>query len=231
MEMNDIRWFHTIDLGGGRYTPGFDDTLSKIPRLQLPDSLDGKSCLDIGSWDGAYSFECERRGATRVLATDWYCWSGPGWGTKAGFEFAHRALRSRVESTEIDVLDISPDRVGTFDVVLFLGVLYHMRHPLLALERVASVCKGLLVLETETAHMWTSRPALRYFLDDDDWCAPNTAWLRRALHDVGFERVETVWSVPAPLRLGRSMKRWWRRPGARLWDELGRGRVVVHATR
>jgi tRNA (mo5U34)-methyltransferase len=141
-------------------------------------------------------------------------------------------LRSKVEDREIDVLDLSPQSVGTFDVVLFLGVLYHMRHPLLAIERVASVCRELLVLETETAGMWTSYPSMRYFLDDDDWCAPNLAWLHRALGDVGFKTVTTVWSIPAPLRLARSAKRWWlRRPKARLRDELGRGRVVVHARR
>ena len=69
-------------------------------------------------------------------------------GTKAGFELARKALDSKVEDLSIDVLDLSPERIGEFDLVLILGVLYHMRHPLLALERVASVTKDQLVLET-----------------------------------------------------------------------------------
>ena len=105
--------------------------------------------IDIGAWDGFFSFEAERRGAARVLAVDSFCWSGAGWGKKAGFELAREALRSKVEDAEIEVLDLDPNRIGVFDVVLFLGVLYHMRHPLLALEKVAAVTKGLLVLEAK----------------------------------------------------------------------------------
>jgi tRNA (mo5U34)-methyltransferase len=123
----------------------------RLARLDLPASLEGRTVLDVGAWDGFFSFEAERRGASRVVATDHYSWHGLGWGTgdgKAGFELARTALGSRVEDVDIDVMDLSPERVGTFDVVLFLGVLYHLRHPLLALERIASVADDLLVAET-----------------------------------------------------------------------------------
>ncbi len=73
-----ITWYHTIDLGNGVITPGEGDTPDRIPRLGMPGDLSGLTVLDIGAWDGAYSFEAERRGAGRVLATDSYCWSGPG---------------------------------------------------------------------------------------------------------------------------------------------------------
>ena len=96
----------------------------------------GLSVLDIGAWDGFFSFECERRGASRVVAADYFSWHGSGWGTKAGFTLARDVLGSKVEDVDIDVMDLTPERVGTFDLVLFLGVLYHLRHPLLALERV-----------------------------------------------------------------------------------------------
>ena len=66
------------------------------------------SVLDVGAWDGFFSFEAERRGAARVLAIDSFSWEGDGWGSKAGFELAHEALGSRVESRTIDVLDLSP---------------------------------------------------------------------------------------------------------------------------
>src|SRR5437879_7385162 len=125
-----IRWWHTIDLGGGVITPGASDNLKTLPKLGLPERLDGKAVLDIGAWDGFFSFEAERRGAARVLATDSFSWDGSNWSTKAGFQLARRALGSRVEDETIDVLDLAPERSGTFDVVLFLGALYHMRHPM-----------------------------------------------------------------------------------------------------
>lgn len=231
VEINEIRWFHTMPLGDGILTPGRDPTPRRMRQLQLPDRLGGKSVLDIGAWDGAYSFECERRGAKRVLATDSYCWSGPGWGTKAGFEFARRTLNSNVQDMEIAPLEIGPERVGQFDIVLFLGVLYHMRHPLLALERAASVCDDLMIIDTETAHPFTTRPMVRYFLEGDNWCAPNMAWLRSALADLGFSRIRVVWQVRNPLvRALRSIRR--HRLGAGpLWYQLGRGRVMLHASR
>src|SRR5262245_51325353 len=133
-----LNWWHKIDLGHGIVTPGPDPTPARLPELQIPHDLTGLSVLDIGAWDGFFSFEAERRGARRVLATDSFCWGQGGWGTKAAFELARRALGSRVEDLDIDPLDLSPDRLGTFDLVLFIGVLYHMRHPLLALERVFS---------------------------------------------------------------------------------------------
>jgi len=104
----------------------------------MPENLAGKTVLDVGAWDGFFSFESERRRAERVLATDSFCWSGEG-GTKAGFELARKVLNSKVEDVEMDVLDLSPENIGTFDIVLFLGVLYHMRRPLLALERPGEV--------------------------------------------------------------------------------------------
>jgi tRNA (mo5U34)-methyltransferase len=110
----------------------------------MPADLSGKAVLDIGAWDGFFSFEAERRGASRVLATDSFCWDGGGWGSKAGFELARHALKSHVEDKWIVVEDLSPETVGVFDVVFFLDVLYHMRHTLLVLERVASVTSGLL---------------------------------------------------------------------------------------
>ena len=143
-----IRWFHRIDLGEGMVTPGLDDTAAKLRRVRLPEDLRGRSVLDIGAWDGFFSFEAERRGASRVLAVDSFCWSGEGWGSKAGFQLARSVLRSKVEDAEMEVLDLAPEKIGTFDVVLFFGVLYHMRHPLLALERVASVTGSHLILET-----------------------------------------------------------------------------------
>jgi tRNA (mo5U34)-methyltransferase len=197
-----IRWYHTIDLGGGVVTRGVDDTPVRLARLNLPASLAGRTVLDVGAWDGFFSFEAERRGATRVLATDHYSWTGGGWGTKAGFELAREALGSRVEDRTIDVMDLSPDTVGTFDVVLFLGVLYHLRHPLLALERLASVTRGLLVVETVVDLLGLGRPAMAFYpgkeLNDDptNWWAPNIPAMHGMLAAAGFTKVTTITHEP-----------------------------------
>jgi tRNA (mo5U34)-methyltransferase len=148
--------------------------------------------LDVGSWDGFYAFEAERRGASRVLATDSFAWRT----AKAGFELARRVLDSHVEDMDIDVLELSPDRVGTFDVVLFLGVLYHMRHPLLALERVASVTGDHLVLETHVDLLDLPRPAMAFYPgtelngDETNWCGPNPPMVLAMLNTVGFSKAE-----------------------------------------
>jgi len=196
-----IRWYHTIDLGGGIVTRGVDDSPLRLARVQLPESLAGKSVLDIGAWDGFFSFECERRGAARVVAADHFSWHGTGWGTKAGFTLARQALGSRVEDMDIDVMDLAPERVGTFDLVLFLGVLYHLRHPFLALERVASVTRGQLILETVVDLVGFRRPAMAFYpgreLNNDptNWWGPNVPAVRGMLESLGFNQV----SVPTPL--------------------------------
>jgi tRNA (mo5U34)-methyltransferase len=200
MGMHDIDWWHSIDLGNGVVTPGRVFPAGETHKLCLPD-LTGKTVLDIGTWDGFYAFEAERRGAARVLATDSFMWHrGTG---RAGFDYAHSALGSRVESLEIDVMDLSPYVVGTFDVVLFLGVIYHLRHPLMALERVVSVVKDLLVLETYTAsntqvgreYFQETRPALVYTESESPRCydhkffGPNSALIHHWLKMVEFNAV------------------------------------------
>ena len=193
-----ISWYHTIDLGHGVTTRGVDDSPYRLARLDLPASLAGSSVLDVGAWDGFFSFEAERRGAARVVASDDYSWHGGGWGSKAGFLLAREALGSRVEDVDIDVMDLAPDRVGIFDVVFFLGVLYHLRHPLLALERIASVTRSLLVMETVVDLVGVDRPAMAFYpgkeLNDDptNWWGPNPAAVHGMLRSVGFARVRTV---------------------------------------
>jgi tRNA (mo5U34)-methyltransferase len=197
-EVEKIRWWHPIDLGGGLITPGIDVTTARLAEIRMPENLAGLSVLDIGAWDGFFSFEAERRGARRVLATDSFCWDGGGWGTKQGFELARRALGSRVEDKWIEVLDLSPDTVGTFDVVLFLGILYHMKHPLLALERVASVTKGQLIMQTQVDMLAVDRPAMAFYPgnelggDPTNWCGPNPAALEAMLETVGFRNIEIL---------------------------------------
>ena len=238
--VDSIRWYHTIDFGNGVVSRGVDDTPARLAELDLPSSLAGLSVLDIGAWDGFFSFEAERRGAARVVAADWYAWHGTGWGTangKAGFQFARSILRSSVQDVDIDVMDLSPERVGTFDVVLFLGVLYHLRHPLLALERVASVTRGLLILETVVDMVGIRRPAAAFYPDRElnndptNWWGPNVAAVHSMLSAVGFEKIRTVTPLPsAPYRAARAVSHWLRGKN-RLHLAYRQDRAAFHAHR
>ena len=208
-EIATVNWYHTIDLGNGVVTPGMDNTRDRLPGIQMPEDLTGKSVLDIGAWDGFFSFEAERRGASRVLAVDSFCWHGEGWGTKDGFNCARRILNSRVEDLEIEVLDLSTETVGIFDVVLFLSVLYHMKHPLLALERVASVCRSHLILGTRLDLADIHRPAAAFYpgaelnADPTNWWGLNSPAVKAMLQTVGFGRAEMVYSCLAAPESGK----------------------------
>ena len=234
---------HSIELAPGVVTPGLDATRDRLDLLQIPADLRGRSVLDVGAWDGFFSFEAERRGAERVLATDSFAWEGTNWSTKAGFELSRQALSSSVEDQTIDVLALSPDALGgRFDVVLCLGVLYHMKHPLLMIERVASVTGELLILETHVDMTWTRRPAMAFYpdrlgVDPTNWWGPNPEALTGMLRVAGFDHVEIVTPDTATYRAGRSLRRLPRylqgrvRQGAWPSEHPAQGRVVVHARR
>jgi tRNA (mo5U34)-methyltransferase len=227
-EVARVRWFHSIPLRRDLTTPGLEkDTGRKLRWAGLPERLDGKSVIDVGSWDGYFAFEAERRGASSVTATDHHAWNAPEYGD-AGFKLARRALESRVEQRDLDVLDHSPSAVGEFDVVLFLGVLYHMRHPLLALERMRSITRELLVLETHVEMLPTTRPVAAFYpgreLDGDDsnWWGPNIPAVRALLHAAGFSRVDVLWPKPGPAAVARAAYA----AGRGVAGRVGRGRPV-----
>ena len=229
------RWYHTIDLGSGIVTPGIDDTPQRLARLNLPQSLEGLTVLDIGAWDGFFSFECERRGAARVVATDYYSWHGGGWGNKSGFQLARDALGSRVEDVDIDVMDLTPERIGTFDLVLFLGVLYHLHHPLLALEKVAAVSGGTVIVETVVDMVGLSRPAMAFYPgtelngDPTNWWGPNPAAVIGMLETVGFHEARLMTPLPSALyRAARAVSHALRGMN-RLTAAFRQVRAVFHA--
>jgi tRNA (mo5U34)-methyltransferase len=233
-----VNWFHSIELAPGFVTPGRADTSAQIPRLHLPD-LTGKTVLDVGAWDGFFSFEAERRGASRVVALDTFSWQARGEGTgKAGFELARRALGSKVEDVEVEVMDISPETVGgSFDVVLFLGVLYHLRHPFLALEKLRSVTNELLILETHVDMVGGRRPAMAFYpgteLEDDwtNWWGPNPAAVKGMLEQSGFAETRQVHPRSAlPGRAARTVRALKGTGGTRPRTAVVRqGRAVFHA--
>ena len=231
-EVERIRWFHTIPLREDLVTPGLEpDTSAKLPHMKLPADLSGRTVLDVGTWDGFFAFEAERRGAARVVATDHHAWNAEGWGDD-GFRCAHRAFGSRVESQDVDVLDHTPERLGTFDVVLFLGVLYHMRHPLLALERMAAMTSDMLVLETHVESLGVRRPVAAFYpgaeLDGDDsnWWGPNVSAVEAMLKAAGFTRVERVFPTSRADVLARGAYK----AGRALARRVGRGDPLLPAT-
>jgi tRNA (mo5U34)-methyltransferase len=233
-----IRWFHQIDLGNGVVTPGTDRTIKKARTIKLPADLRGKSVLDIGAWDGFFSFEAERRGAERVVAIDRRVWTAPlgpdnPWSGQEGFNLARRVLGSRVEDVDVGIEELSPDRIGTFDVVLFLGVFYHLPDPLPILERVASVTGERLILETHADLLSMRRPAMAYYPTDEvhgcdtNWWGPNLALLEALLRGHGFSRIEVAHRNGLPYRVARALAR--RARGERY--RVDWGRLTVHALR
>ena len=232
----ELRWHHSLNLGHGIVTPGQDNSERKLQRLKLPASLAGKSVLDVGAWDGFFSFAAERRGASRVLATDSYCWNGShDWGSQRGFNLARTVLGSKVEAQTIDVLDLSPEKTGMFDVVLFLGVLYHMKHPLLALEHVASVTREMIVLETAVDMLGARRAAMAFYAgselgqDATNWCGPNPAAVVAMLRTVGFRRIKIISGIrPIYFRYAKAVYLKWKR-GFQFWSMARTDRIVVHA--
>jgi tRNA (mo5U34)-methyltransferase len=230
-----IRWFHSMDLAPGVRTSGIYDPSRTLGRLRLPDDMSGTTVLDVGAWDGFYSFELERRGA-KVLATDHYSWGGDGWGTRAGFDLARHALGSNVRDLEIDPSDLSPEAVGdTFDVVLFLGVLYHLRDPMHVLDRLRSVTGRLAVIETEVGMLATRRPAAEFYpaveLNNDptNWWAPNVPAVCGMLRAAGFRDVQVAWERALPLRFAKWAKRLRGPDRISLRAALTTDRFVFHA--
>jgi tRNA (mo5U34)-methyltransferase len=203
--MPDLQWFHSIHLGD-EVTPGHKtlDVIQAEADVVFRHGVAGETVLDIGAWDGAFSFEAERRGAREVLATDHFAWAGKGWGRKAAFDYAHAKLKSKVRALEIDIPDITPDRVGWHDTVIMLGVLYHVKDPLGTLERAAAVTLGTLVLETVTTLNDLNEPVMRYFPgrelagDPTNFWAPNTRCLDALLRDLGFSQVEFTLNPACP---------------------------------
>jgi tRNA (mo5U34)-methyltransferase len=133
-------WHHIIHFPHGIVSPGAYDPRQLFDRLALPD-LRGKRVLDVGTRDGFFAFACEKLGA-EVVAIDH---TDP---KNTGFLAAKKILGSSVEYVQANVYTLDPEQLGSFDVILFLGVLYHLRHPLLALDRLRALSRGHLLVES-----------------------------------------------------------------------------------
>lgn len=206
-------WYHTIDLGNGVFTPGWFDLRPIVDTMPWPD-VTGKRCLDVGTWDGYLAFELERRGASEVVATDiedHASWDWPAIlrrrGTShleslagpergRGFAIAKEALGSSVQRELVSVYDLTPERLGSFDVVVCGSLLLHLRDPMGALEAIASVCGGQFLsaeqidLRTTVLHR---RRAMAVVRPDDvlQWWSFNAHAHVRMLDTTGFDVVRS----------------------------------------
>jgi tRNA (mo5U34)-methyltransferase len=208
LELGD--WFHNLNFDGVQTAP--DHFLGDYPSNKwntfahsIPSDLTGKTVLDIGCNAGFYSIEMKRRGADRVVAVDFdetYL---------AQARFAAEVCEADIEFKKLSVYDVA-ELGERFDVVLFMGVLYHLRHPLLALDLIHEhVARDLLIFQSmqrgsaeiepaqENYHFWETeifdRPGFprmyfvenKYAGDPTNWWIPNRACNEAMLRSAGFE--------------------------------------------
>lgn len=192
-------WFHSISL-----RPGIASSGPKTPEILAleaaaflgPLDLSGRSVLDVGAWNGFFSFESCRRGATRVLATDSFTWRHPAYRGRETLQLAAAELGLPVKTLELDPPDLERVNFGfAFDVVLFLGVFYHLIDPIRVVMALRRHTRQVLVLETAQDALTNEQPAMIFYpgkeLDQDptNWWGPNPAAVHGLLRKAGFGRV------------------------------------------
>lgn len=206
-----LDWYHVLELPGGVTTRGHFDARPIVGKVPLPVNLAGKRCLDVGTWDGFWAFEMEKRGAAEVVAIDLRDpleWDWPASGDadvqayqqqhlervksgNRGFEVAREALGSNVERRDLSVYDLDPEDIGQFDFVFLGALLMHLRDPVGALMRLRSVCRGEAVIcdGVEAIPSWLRprTPVARLEGDSEPWWwQPNRAGLHRMVESAGF---------------------------------------------
>lgn len=175
-----VDWYHTQELAPGMVTPGMFDLRPYVRRYGIPDDLTGLRALDVGTFEGFWAFELERRGATvtaldvdRLQQLDWPPRLRPAEDSRRGegFELAKRALDSSVERVGTTIYDATPELLGgTFDLVFIGSVTIHLRDPMLALERLAALCRGRLIFADEYSRKLSLLPwPAAEFRGDTPW--------------------------------------------------------------
>jgi tRNA (mo5U34)-methyltransferase len=188
--LSRLGWYHSIELPDGGVIEGLqslDQQRQRLHQFPIPEDLTGKRVLDIGAWDGWFSFEMERRGA-EVLAVDA--------ARNTRLLEARQLLGSRIDYQIADICRLTTKDVGTFDIVLFFGVLYHLKHPLLALENVCGMCRDMACIESFVTDADPCEFPLMEFYETtelrgqaDNWIGPNLSCLLAFCRTAGFARV------------------------------------------
>jgi tRNA (mo5U34)-methyltransferase len=192
-------WWHSFTLSDGTVINGvkspehlraeFEIVFESVP-------VKGRTVLDVGAWNGAFSVEAMRRGARRVLSVDFFTWLHPNWRGLEKFLYIRKDSGYDIDFKVMDVRNISKESVGQFDVVLFLGVFYHLREPISILDRLADIVTDTLVLETYLDPLdGVPYPAMRYYPgaelvgDSSNWWGPNHACMEALLRTSGFSDI------------------------------------------
>jgi tRNA (mo5U34)-methyltransferase len=218
-----ISWYHTLELAPGVVTKGIFDLRPWVDRYGIPARLDGMRVLELGAWDGFWSFEMERRGAAEVVALDLDDERELDWPPRRrpelfeerlrgdGFRLAKEALGSRVKRVVCNIYDADPADLGTFDLVFCGMVLIHVRDQLLALERIARLCSGTFISaeEPDAATSLLPFPAARYRADRDAavvfWLPSARTW-RHMIGTAGFDQVRRHSRFKMPSTQGYSVR-------------------------
>jgi tRNA (mo5U34)-methyltransferase len=211
-EVASYSWYHTIELPDGTVTRGTYDHRPLVPHYGLPDDLRGKRALDVGSWDGFWAFELERRGA-EVTSVDLETFAEldlppplhefaserpPHFSFRTGIDIARRRLGSSLELVSSSIYDLEPDRVGMFDFVHTGDILLHLRDPVLALQHLHSVTSGEALIadcfDPTLDEMGMGSGLTRYQGGwyDVTWWMPALSTLCQMVTDAGFADVEVV---------------------------------------
>ena len=206
-------WYHRIELPDGLVTPGWAPL--NAPSYRVPEDLTGKRVLDVGAWDGFWTFEALKRGASEVVAIDDFSdflgkpdrVAQRSW---TSFDLCRDAFGyggARCRRLERSVYDVSEEELGRFDVVLFFGAIYHLRHPLLALDRLSAICDGEIFLESAIlddyspyrgglGHGYPNNELVAEFYpkselgrNDTNWWVPTLLAMVHIVHAAGFEDV------------------------------------------
>ena len=191
-------WYHSMEFPDGTRIDGhasLADLRERYANFGLSDDLTGKRALDIGAWDGWFSFEMESHGA-EVTAVDLVA--------MPNFQYAHKRKNSQVRYIVSDIYNLPRHNLGQFDYVLFLGVLYHVRHPLLALDIVCGLTREMAIVDSFVIDA-EDRPAIDsplpicefYETDElggnlDNWFGPTVDCLLAFCRTAGFVRVRLI---------------------------------------
>lgn len=200
-------WFHTFALAPGIYTPGIARDHGYRLAVLGADRFAGRSVLDVGAFDGFYSFLAEARGARRVVAVDneqYVEWVRARFGVTleggAGFRAIAGLVGSRVEYWRMDAVDVS-ELGERFDVVLCFGLLHRVTDPIGLLRALVDVLApgGEIVLETYGSHLGADAPAIEvhepgdvYARDDFVYWGFPAEGLRRVARIAGLDEIEVV---------------------------------------
>jgi tRNA (mo5U34)-methyltransferase len=202
----ELTWYHSLELAPGYVTPGMFDLRGVVDQYQLPKSMEGLRALDVGTWDGFWAFEMERRGA-EVTALDLDDERDLDWPADrrpeefpetprgTGFALAKEVFDSKVERVSRSIYHALPEDMGTFDIVFCGSVLIHLRDQALAIERIANLCSGTFISVESYDRLLNlfPFPVSRYQAARDAavvFWEPNVRAWKAMLKTAGFERVD-----------------------------------------